>query len=103
MAFMTLALSQIAHLGNARRAEAVLRPALIVANPYALAGASIAVCLQVATAWIGPLARILRVAPIGRVGWVVIAVASALPAVVGQVLKYWRSVKKAAVRSKNPR
>ena len=40
MAFMTLALAQIAHLGNARSAEAVLRPARVIANPYALAGAS---------------------------------------------------------------
>jgi Ca2+-transporting ATPase len=103
IAFMTLALSQIAHLGNARSAEAVLRPALIIANPYALAGASIAVCLQVAAAWIRPLADILRVTPVGGLGWVVIVAASALPAVLGQALKYLRSVKKAAVPAKNPR
>jgi Ca2+-transporting ATPase len=103
IAFMTLALSQIAHLGNARSGEAVLRPALMVANPYALAGAALAVCLQVATAWIGPLAAILRVTPIGGLGWVVIVAASVSPAAVGQVLKYLRAVKKAAVRSKNPR
>ena len=46
VAFMTLALAQIAHLGNARSGEPVLRPARVVANPYALAGAFIAVGLQ---------------------------------------------------------
>ncbi|MDO8793066.1 MAG: HAD-IC family P-type ATPase [Vicinamibacterales bacterium] len=90
IAFMTLALAQIGHLGNARGAEAVLRPALVVANPYALAGASIAIGLQVATVWIEPLAGILRVAPLAGRDWIVIVAASALPAVVGQMLKTWR-------------
>ena len=87
IAFMTLALAQIGHLGNARSAEPVLRPARVVANPYALAGASIAVGLQVATAWIGPLADILHVTPLGGRDWIVIVAASAVPAVVGQMLK----------------
>lgn len=90
IAFMTLALAQIAHLGNARSAEAVLRPARVVANPYALAGASIAIGLQVATVWIDPLADILRVAPLARRDWIVIVAASSVPAVSGQMLKAWR-------------
>jgi Ca2+-transporting ATPase len=102
IAFMTLALAQIAHLGNARSAEAVLRPARVIANPYALAGALIAIGLQVATVWIEPLAGILRVAPLAGRDWIVIVTASALPAVVGQMLKFFHSVKKDPVRAKNP-
>jgi len=102
-AFMTLALAQIAHLGNARSAEAVLRPARVVANPYALAGACIAVGLQVATAWIGPLADILRISPLDGRDWIVIVAASALPGVVGQTLKYSRRVKKHTRTQENPR
>jgi P-type Ca2+ transporter type 2C len=102
VAFMTLALAQIAHLGNARSVEAVLRPARIVANPYALAGASIAIALQVATAWIEPLAGILRVTPLAGRDWVVVVAASALPAVVGQMLKVFHSGKKDPLQPKNP-
>jgi len=88
IAFMTLALAQVAHLGNARSAEAVLRPARVVANPYALAGACISVGLQVATALIVPLADMLHVTPLGSRDWIVIGAASAVPAVVGQMLKH---------------
>jgi Ca2+-transporting ATPase len=87
IAFMTLALAQIAHLGNARSAEAVVRPSRIIANPYALAGASIALGLQIATTWIGPLSDLLSLAPLDRRDWIVIVAAAALPAVVGQILK----------------
>ena len=93
IAFMTLALAQIAHLGNARSAEPVLRPTRVIANPYALGGAAIAVGLQVATAWFGPLADILRVTPVAGRDWVVIVAASAVPAVSGQMVRLitvWR-------------
>ena len=87
IAFMTLALAQIAHLGNARSGEAVVRFARVMANPYALAGAAIASGLQVATVWFRPLADILRVTPLRGSDWIVIVAASALPAVVGQLIK----------------
>jgi hypothetical protein len=88
---MTLALAQIAHLGNARSAEAVLRPSRAAANPYALAGAAIAMGLQVATAWIEPLEDILRVAPLASREWALVVTMAAFPAVVGQMWKAWRA------------
>ena len=101
---MTLALAQIAHLGNARSAEAVLRPARVIANPYALAGAFIAVGLQVATVWIEPLADILRVTPLDGRDWLVIVAAAALPAVVGtDAEEHGTAGEKLTVRPKNPR
>jgi Ca2+-transporting ATPase len=92
IAFMTLALAQIAHLGNARSAEAVLRPSRAIANPYALAGAAIAIGLQIVTAWIEPLAAILRVTPLATREWVLVVSMASLPAVVGQTLKAWREI-----------
>jgi Ca2+-transporting ATPase len=91
IAFMTLALAQIAHLGNARSAEAVLRLSRATANPYALAGATIAIGLQIATAWIAPLADILRVTPLATSEWALVVIMAALPAVVGQMWKAWRA------------
>jgi magnesium-transporting ATPase (P-type) len=52
-----------------------------------IAGAAIALALQVATTRIEPLAGILRVAPLAGGDWLVIVIASAVPAVVGQMLK----------------
>jgi Ca2+-transporting ATPase len=91
IAFMTLALAQIAHLGNARSAEAVLRPSRAIANPYALAGAAMAIGLQIATAWIEPLSAILRVAPLATREWVLVVTMASLPAVMGQMFKAWRA------------
>jgi Ca2+-transporting ATPase len=87
VAFMTLALAQIAHLGTARSAGAVLRPASIVSNPLALAGAATAVLLQIAAISIAPLARVLHLTPLSVREWVVIVTLAAVPAVVGQAAK----------------
>ena len=87
IAFMTLALAQIAHLGNARSRGPVLRLRRALANPYAILGAAIAVLLQLSAAAIDPLARVLRVTPLEPVEWLVIVALAAVPAVVGQVLK----------------
>jgi Ca2+-transporting ATPase len=87
IAFMTLALGQIAHLANARSAEAVFWPGRVATNPYALGGAAIAIGLQLATAWFAPLAGILRVVPLASRDWAVVVITAALPAVVGQTLK----------------
>jgi Ca2+-transporting ATPase len=93
VAFMTLALAQIAHLGNARSRGPVLRLERAVANPYALAGAGLAVLLQVAAAAVDPLARILRVAPLDPVEWLVVIVLASIPALAGQAIKvYWGKV-----------
>jgi Ca2+-transporting ATPase len=90
MAFMTLALAQIAHLGNARSRGPVLRLERALANPYALAGAGVAVILQLAAAAIHPLARILRVAPLDSLEWLVVVVLASIPALAGQALKVFR-------------
>jgi Ca2+-transporting ATPase len=84
MAFQTLAFAQIGHLGNARSSKHVLHPNAIVRNRWALAGASIAVFLQLMAVFHAPLARILRVEPLDGRDWIVVATLAALPGVIGQ-------------------
>jgi len=47
--------------------------------------------LQVATAWIEPLASILRVRPLSSGEWALVATMAAIPATVGQMWKAWRA------------
>ena len=72
LAFMTLALAQIFHLGNARSQEDVLAPARAIANPVAIGAVSLAVLLQLATVF-DPLARLLHVTPLSVVQWCVVS------------------------------
>jgi hypothetical protein len=62
-----------------------------LANPYALAGAGLAVLLQVLAVVVEPLARILRVAPLDALEWMVVVGLASIPAIAGQVLKVYQS------------
>ena len=88
--FMTLALAQIFHLGNARSVEAVVRPARVAANPYALGAVALSIGLQLLSIYARPLAGVLRVERLGPIQWIVILVLAAIPAAVGQAIKLWR-------------
>jgi Ca2+-transporting ATPase len=87
MAFMTLAFAQIFHLGNARSALPVLAPARAVANRYALAAVAVTAGLQVLALELPPLARVLRLSPLGTEGWLVVMSLALVPALVGQLIK----------------
>jgi Ca2+-transporting ATPase len=87
IAFMTLALAQIFHLGNARSALPVLAPARAVANRYALAAVAVTAGLQVLALELPPLARVLRLSPLGTEGWLVVMSLALVPALVGQLIK----------------
>jgi P-type Ca2+ transporter type 2C len=89
IAFMTLAVAQIAHLGNARSERDVLAPRRALANRFALVGVGLALALQLLTT-AGPLSRILDVAPLSQSEWLSVALWGALPAVVGQLSKVMR-------------
>jgi Ca2+-transporting ATPase len=88
IAFMTLALAQIAHLGNARSDRHVLAPRRAAANGFAILGLGVALALQLVTTTL-PLARVLDVAPLETGDWLLVAGLAALPAVVGQLAKIW--------------
>jgi Ca2+-transporting ATPase len=91
MAFMTLALAQIAHLGNARSRGPVLGLRRLLANPYALVGAGVAIILQASVVVVEPLARILRITPLDPVEWLIVVGLAAIPAIVGQAFKVSQS------------
>jgi Ca2+-transporting ATPase len=90
VAFMTLALAQILHVGNARSDEPMLRPRLFFANRFAVGGVLISVMLQLLAVSYEPLARLLRVTPLSRSDWLLVAGCAAAPALIGQVIKSWR-------------
>ena len=90
MAFLTLALAQITHLGNARRANPVLDARSAVGNPYALGAVALSLGLQAATLYVDPLPQLLRVSPLTGTEWLVVLGLAVVPALVGQLLKVWR-------------
>jgi len=87
MAFMTLALAQLFHLGNARSRGPVLRPARIVANPWALASVPLVLGLQLAAVYLEPLARLLGTVPLSLSDWAVVGGLSILPGLIGQLIE----------------
>jgi len=87
LAFLTLGVSQILHLGNARSADPVATRGRVASNRYAVAGALLALGLQALAVHWRPLATLLGAATPGPADWVVVLGLSLVPAVVGQLLK----------------
>ena len=87
VAFVTLALAQGFHLGNARSAGPVLSWGRIRGNPWALGALAAVVALQLAAVYVPALASILRVVPLTYADWVLVLPAALIPAVVGQLLR----------------
>ena len=94
MAFMTLALAQIFHLGNARSGGPVLRFERAVSNPFALLGAGISIALQAMTAVVPPLAALLHVVRLPAASWLAVIALAAVPAVAGQLWKVVRDARR---------
>jgi Ca2+-transporting ATPase len=90
IAFMTLALAQLFHLGNARSDEPLVGWTRALANPYAIAALVLSIGLQLLTAYLPPLARILGVVALDSKDWFVVIGCAAMPAVVGQTVKLAR-------------
>jgi P-type Ca2+ transporter type 2C len=88
--FMTLALAQVFHLGNARSTEPVLQLARATANPSAIGAVALSLVLQLVAIYVDPVAAVLRVTPLGWRDWVVVLMFSAIPAVAGQFMKAFR-------------
>jgi P-type Ca2+ transporter type 2C len=90
MSFMTLALTQIFHLGNARSHDAVIDPRRAFSNPYAIGAVVVSATLQVAPSAFAPLGTLLHVVSLGLREWSVVFALSSIPAVTGQVLRLAR-------------
>jgi Ca2+-transporting ATPase len=97
MSFMTLALAQTLHLGNARSDQHVLTIRQAVSNPVAVGAVVLVVLLQVLAVHFRPLAEVLRTEPLGPRDWLVCAGLGAIPAVTGQLTR-WLSSRRARGR-----
>jgi Ca2+-transporting ATPase len=86
-AFLTLAVAQVLHLGNARSASAVLSRRTATANPWALVAVVACAALLVASAHVPPLASLLDLPDVGLLEWGVVVAFGAIPAIAGQL---WR-------------
>jgi Ca2+-transporting ATPase len=91
LAFMTLALAQIAHLGNARSSRPVTGRTRATANRFALAAVVVSVALQMATVYVDPLRQLLQVSSLSAPDWAAVVLLSVFPAVTGQILKRRRA------------
>lgn len=90
VAFQTLSLAQVFHLGNARSDSPVLSRRAIGANRWALAAVLGVVLLQLVAAYVPPLPAVLRLAVPGVRDWLLIAPFALAPAIIGQTLKVLR-------------
>ncbi|HSG64310.1 MAG TPA: HAD-IC family P-type ATPase, partial [Gammaproteobacteria bacterium] len=87
ISFLTLAFAQLWHVFNMRESSTGILRNDITRNVWVWAALALCVLLLVAAAYLPPLARILAVTPPGREGWALVLVCSALPLVIGQLLK----------------
>ena len=87
LTFITLALAQIFHLGNARSVRPVTAWRRITSNPYALGAVALALGLQVTAVHYAPLTRLLGVHAPDMRDWGVAFALGLVPAVAGQVAK----------------
>jgi Ca2+-transporting ATPase len=89
MSFMTLALAQTFHLGNARSEEHVLTIGQALANPVAVGAVVLVVFLQVLAVHFPPFAETLHTEPLAARDWLVCLSLALVPAVVGQAVRWW--------------
>jgi Ca2+-transporting ATPase len=87
IAFMTLALAQLFHLGNARGDVPVLDVTRALSNPYAVGALVLSIVLQLATVYVTPLAQVLGLVPMTWRDWSIVIACALGPAVVGQAIK----------------
>lgn len=98
LAFVTLALAQTFHLGNARSEQHVLALSRAAANRHAVAAVVFTLALQVVAVTWSPLAGLLGLHQLTQREWLLVAGLGILPAVIGQTGKALRS----AIRRDGP-
>jgi Ca2+-transporting ATPase len=91
VSFLTLALSQILHVFNMRDRGSSLVNNEVTRNRWVWGALLLCVAILIAVVHIAPVARVLKVTPLGARGWTMVLVASVIPLVVGQVTKLFRS------------
>lgn len=101
IAWMTLALSQLLHIGNVRSDAPATTAAGAVGNWYAVGAVLIGIALQVLAVQLPSLARALLVQPLSLPEWMVVVALAVTPAIIGQLWKLWqgRTIPTAGVRT----
>jgi Ca2+-transporting ATPase len=102
MSFMTLALAQAFHLGNARSQAHVLTVRQAVSNPFALGAVALVVLLQVISVHFAPLAAVLGTEPLGARDWLVCVALALVPAVIGQGTRLLSKKRPISTRRREP-
>jgi Ca2+-transporting ATPase len=87
LAFMTLALTQLAHVFNARSPRPVLFSRRLFQNRWVWGAIALTVGMQLAVVYVPPLARLLGTRPLAAGDWLLVAACSALTLVLGQLVK----------------
>jgi hypothetical protein len=87
LAFMTLALTQLAHVFNARSPRPVLFSRRLFQNRWVWAAIALTVGMQLAVVYVPPLARLLGTRPLAAGDWLLVAACSAITLVLGQLVK----------------
>ncbi len=102
MAFMTLALSQVFHVFNARSQRRSAFTDRLFTNGWLWAAVAICLLLQAAAVYVPLLQKVLHTAPPSLVDWGVIAGCSLLPVVVIELIKviqrFWFSSRRKAAQ-----
>jgi Ca2+-transporting ATPase len=87
MSFMTLALAQIFHLGNARSDRAVMSPQSALRNPYAIGAFAATLVLQLLSVEAAQLRSVLHLMPLGLREWLIVLLLSTATGLIGQAIK----------------
>ena len=90
LSFMTLALAQLFHLGNARSTGPVLSFRRASANRFALVAVAVVLILQILAVQLPPLAALLDLRPLRPADWALVGALSVVPAGLGQILRLYR-------------
>jgi Ca2+-transporting ATPase len=91
VAFVTLALAQAFHLGNARSTSPVWTARHATSNRWALGAVLLVVALQLAAVYTPAFSELLNVVPLTLEEWGIALAAAAIPAVLGQTIKVVQS------------
>lgn len=91
LAFMTLAMTQLTHVINARAFGPLLFSRRLLTNGWAWGAFVLTVGLQLLAVYQPGLARVLHTTPLGLKDWLVVAAAAAVPVLVGQGVKMVRA------------
>ena len=87
LSFLTLAFAQLWHVFNMRGRTSGIFDNSIVRNRWVWRAIGLCILLILGALYISPVAEVMQLAPPGREGWLVVAVMSFIPLVVGQLQK----------------